>query len=152
MCLLFVRNMTRTSNFKKRPYSYVLIYLQSNPPKRPQFAANIVERVEYRQLLASIRLVRRDERSSKYLRADVWSEHRVPSHCWFSRGLALHLSKLHKILRWHRSSWETNPGLLHDRQWFRLHTMAGDYIYTSSGYFMGNVWSERWVLHMLLIF
>jgi hypothetical protein len=34
----------------KIPYSYLLIELQSNPPKRPHSAANDVEGVEYRRL------------------------------------------------------------------------------------------------------
>ena len=49
MCLLFVRNYDTYMYFKKLSYSYILIDLQSNPPKRPQCAANDVEGVEYRR-------------------------------------------------------------------------------------------------------
>ena len=42
--------MTRTTNFKKIPYTYVLIDLQSNPLKCPQSIANDVEDIEYHQL------------------------------------------------------------------------------------------------------
>ena len=44
MCLLFVRN------YDTYKYSYVLIGLQINPPKRPQSATNDEEGVKYRRL------------------------------------------------------------------------------------------------------
>ena len=49
-CIYFLSQITtRTSNLKI-PYSYVLIDLQSIPPKRPQSNTNDMECVEYRRL------------------------------------------------------------------------------------------------------
>ena len=48
MCLLFMKNTTRTSDLKNAVL--LLIDLQSNRPKRTQSAANDVEGVEYYQL------------------------------------------------------------------------------------------------------
>ena len=61
--------------FLKMSHSYVLIDLQSNPPKRPQFAANDndVKGVEYRQL------------------HHVWILHFESSYIHSARRLALNL-------------------------------------------------------------